>query len=99
MQPRPTRSSEATIIGAIVTDTTAADTPLGYNVHVETRRYVVPGMHCSHCEAAVREELSAVAGVDSVTVDLETKRVEVSGESLDDAAIRESIEKAGYEAA
>jgi copper chaperone CopZ len=56
-------------------------------------------MHCSHCEAAVREEVSAVAGVDSVTVDLETKRVEVSGESLDDAAIRESIEKAGYEAA
>jgi copper chaperone CopZ len=66
---------------------------------VESRRYVVPGMHCAHCEAAVREEISAVAGVASVTVDLETKRVEVTGDELDDAAIRAAIEEAGYDAA
>ena len=47
----------------------------------------------------MREEVSAVAGVESVTVDLETKRVEVSGSELDDAAIRAAIEEAGYEAA
>jgi copper chaperone len=66
---------------------------------VETRLYVVPGMHCGHCVAAVEEEVSAVAGVDAVAVDLDTKRVEVSGETLDDAAIRAAIEEAGYEAA
>jgi len=66
---------------------------------METTLYVVPGMHCGHCEAAVRDEVSAVPGVESVAVDLETKRVEVSGESLDDAAIRAAIEEAGYEAA
>jgi copper chaperone len=66
---------------------------------METRLYVVPGMHCGHCEAAVKEEVSEVRGVESVAVDLETKRVEVSGEALDDAAIREAIEEAGYEAA
>ncbi len=66
---------------------------------METTLYVVPGMHCGHCEAAVREEVSAVPGVESVAVDLETKRVEVSGEALDDAAIRAAIEEAGYEAA
>ena len=66
---------------------------------MERRLYVVPGMHCAHCEEAVREEVSAVAGVESVTVDLETKRVEVSGSGLDDAAIRAAIEEAGYEAA
>lgn len=66
---------------------------------METRLYVVPGMHCGHCEAAVKEEVSALAGVASVLVDLETKRVEVSGEALDDRAIREAIEEAGYEAA
>lgn len=66
---------------------------------METVAYDVPGMHCGHCEAAVRDEVSALAGVASVTVDLETKRVEVSGEALDDAAIRAAIEEAGYEAA
>ena len=66
---------------------------------METRLYVVPGMHCGHCQAAVKDEVSAVAGVASVVVDLETKRVEVSGEALDDAAIRDAIEEAGYEAA
>ncbi len=65
---------------------------------METRLYVVPGMHCGHCVAAVEEEVSAVPGVESVTVDLETKRVEVTGEALEDAAIRAAIEEAGYEA-
>ena len=66
---------------------------------MDDRRYVVPGMHCGHCEAAVTEEVSAVPGVESVDVDLETKRVEVHGSALDDAAIRAAIEEAGYEAA
>ena len=64
-----------------------------------TLTYTVPGMHCSHCEAAVTEEISAVDGVESVAVDLASKRVEVVGEELDDAAIRAAIEEAGYEAA
>ncbi len=61
--------------------------------------YSVPGMSCAHCVAAVEGELSALAGVAAVAVDLETKRVEVRGEALDDAAIRAAIEEAGYEAA
>jgi copper chaperone CopZ len=55
-------------------------------------------MHCAHCERAVREELGAVAGVESVGVDLESKRVVVQGEGLDDGALRAAIEEAGYEA-
>ena len=66
---------------------------------MDTVVYVVPGMSCSHCEAAVAEEISALPGVEGVAVDLETKRVEVSGTALDDAAIRAAIEEAGYEAA
>jgi copper chaperone CopZ len=66
---------------------------------VESRLYVVPGMSCEHCEAAVREQVTAVAGVESVTVDLEVKRVEVSGKELDDTAIRAAIEEAGYDVA
>ncbi len=61
--------------------------------------YTVPGMHCGHCERAVETEVGAVAGVSSVEVDLETKRVTVQGEELDDAAVRAAIVDAGYEAA
>jgi copper chaperone CopZ len=66
---------------------------------VETREYTVPGIHCSHCQAAVTEEVTAVVGVESVVVDLDAKRVVVRGVELDDAAIRAAIEEAGYEAA
>ena len=65
----------------------------------ETLTYSVSGMHCGHCEQAVSEEVSAVLGVESVAVDLETKRVTVVGEALDDAELRAAIDEAGYEAA
>jgi copper chaperone len=65
----------------------------------ETATYSVPAMHCGHCERAVKEEVGAVRGVASVDVDLETKIVTVTGEPLDDAALRAAIEEAGYEAA
>lgn len=66
---------------------------------METREYTVRGMHCRHCEASVKEEVSSVPGVSQVLVNLRRKRVEVRGESLDDAAIRAAIRDAGYEAA
>jgi copper chaperone len=65
----------------------------------ETLTYTVPGMHCDHCKAAVTAELSTVEGVEDVAVDLDSKRVEVTGERLDDDAIRAAIVEAGYEAA
>jgi copper chaperone CopZ len=61
--------------------------------------YSVPGIHCAHCERAVREEVGIVAGVVSVHVDLSEKLVTVRGGDLDDARIRAAIEAAGYEAA
>jgi copper chaperone len=60
--------------------------------------YTVPGMSCDHCTHAVTDELSAVDGVESVHVDLDTKRVTVSGDPLDDGALRAAILEAGYEA-
>ena len=65
----------------------------------ETKTYTVPGMHCGHCEAAVTRELSGVAGVAGVTVDLDRKLVTVTGERLDDTALRTAIDQAGYEVA
>ena len=65
----------------------------------ETVTFRVPGMSCVHCRAAVTSELSSVAGVESVSVDLDEKVVTVRGSSLDDAALRASIDEAGYEVA
>lgn len=61
--------------------------------------YSVPGMSCGHCRVAITAEVAAVAGVDSVDVDLDTKLVRITGENLDDAALVAAIDEAGYEAA
>ena len=52
-------------------------------------RYNVPVMELTY----------AVAGVESVDVDLERKLVVVRGDDVDDAAVRAAIDEAGYEAA
>ena len=65
----------------------------------DTKTYSVPAIHCGHCAAAITEEVSAVAGVHDVDVDLEAKVVTIRGETLSDEALREAIEEAGYEAA
>jgi copper chaperone len=65
----------------------------------ETATYTVPAIHCAHCVASIREEVSEVEGVDDVDVDLDTKIVTVQGSRLDDAAVRAAIEEAGYAAA
>lgn len=57
----------------------------------------VPGMSCGHCEAAVKGEVSKVAGVSGVAVDLQTKIVTVAGDALDRDAIVAAIDEAGYE--
>ena len=57
----------------------------------------VPGMTCGHCEAAVKGEVGKVAGVASVSVDLDTKIVTVDGDGLDRAAIVAAIDEAGFE--
>jgi copper chaperone len=65
----------------------------------ETVTYHVPKIHCAHCGASIKEQVSEVAGVASVEVDVDTKVVTIRGESLDGTALRVAIEEAGYEAA
>jgi copper chaperone CopZ len=59
--------------------------------------YIVQGMTCEHCRASVTEEVSEVPGVASVDVDLATGRVTVTGEEVDEAAVRAAVDEAGYE--
>ena len=64
----------------------------------ETLTYVVDEMSCDHCKAAVSGEVSKLAGVELVDVDLLTKRVVVHGAGLDDEAVVAAIDEAGYDA-
>ena len=65
----------------------------------ETMTLSVPGMTCGHCEAAVKQEVGAVAGVTGVDVDLDTKDVVVAGSALDRDAIVAAIDEAGFDVA
>ncbi|MFE1082158.1 Copper chaperone CopZ [Brevibacterium iodinum ATCC 49514] len=66
-----------------------------------TTTITVSGMTCGHCEAAVKEELGALAGVSDVAVDLnaggDSPVTITSSAALDDAAIRAAVDEAGYE--
>jgi copper chaperone len=68
-------------------------------VTMRTISYSVPDVSCSHCRAAIAAAVSAVSGVDTVEVDLDTKIVTVGGDPLDTAAIAAAIDAAGYEVA
>lgn len=61
----------------------------------------VTGMTCSNCVAHVTKDLSAVPGVEDVSVELHaggTSDVTVFSDApLDEAALREAVDEAGYD--
>lgn len=61
------------------------------------RTYAVPDISCEHCVRAITDEVSPLAGVTALEVDLEAKEVRVAGG--DDEAIRAAIDTAGYDIA
>jgi copper chaperone len=69
------------------------------NAESQELLFTVPGMTCGHCEAAVKREVGAVAGVSDIDVDLDSKLVTVRGEALDRDQIVMAIDEAGYDVA
>lgn len=65
---------------------------------MDSRKYSVTGMTCNHCVASVTEEVSEVAGVTGVDVDLEGASMVVTGTDYDDAAVLNAVKEAGYTA-
>jgi copper chaperone CopZ len=64
-------------------------------MHTET--ITVTGMTCDHCVASVTEEISELAGVEGVAVDLPTGAVTItSSQPLDPATVTAAVEEAGY---
>jgi len=59
--------------------------------------YSVTGMTCDHCARAVASEISAITGVNDVSVDVATGEVAVLSDApLDRGAVREAVEEAGF---
>ncbi len=66
---------------------------------VITTNYLVTGMTCGHCEASVREEVSAVAGVATVQASASAGTLSVtSAVDLDPAQVVAAVREAGYTA-
>lgn len=62
--------------------------------------FLVEGMTCSHCVASVTEEVSALDGVESVSVDLNaggaSRVMVVSSKPVEVESIRAAVTDAGY---
>lgn len=61
----------------------------------------VDGMACDGCERTVTDALEALEGISSATADHESDRVRVEHDpsTVDESAIGDAIEDAGYEVA
>ena len=65
-----------------------------------TTEFAVTGMSCSHCESAIRSEVSALPGVTRVEVSAESGILRVSQAApVADAVILAAVDEAGYTAA
>jgi len=79
-------------------------TPIPYGERVlmsqtgAVREYTVLGMTCDHCVLSVTEEVSELAGVQNVDVELASGRLVVTGDASEQA-VRDAVAEAGYEVA
>ena len=65
-----------------------------------SHEYTVNGMTCSHCVAAVAEEVGQIDGIADVDVDLATGSLSfTSDKPVDPAKVSAAVEEAGYELA
>ena len=64
-----------------------------------TQTHVVRGMSCSHCVASVTEAVAEIPGVTDVAADLDSGRLTVTGDKVEDAAVAAAVNDAGYELA
>ncbi|MCM1293867.1 MAG: permease [Bacteroides sp.] len=61
------------------------------------KEYIITGMNCPHCQAAVTRSIQGVSGVTSVDVDLKSGRATVDGDH-DSLRLIEAVRLAGFDA-
>ena len=62
-----------------------------------TQEYIITGMNCPHCQSAVKKAIAAVAGVETVEVDLQGGLAIVEG-TAPQADVIAAVHAAGFEA-
>ena len=63
-----------------------------------TATYTVSGMTCSHCVSSVTEEVSTIAGVTDVQVELASGALTITSEApVEETAVKAAVDEAGYE--
>lgn len=68
------------------------------NISDMSKVYIIKGMNCPHCQAAVTKSISAVKGVKQVDVNLSTGRATVEGVQTD-ADVVKAVRDAGFDVA
>lgn len=64
--------------------------------NVKNLNIIVKGMTCNHCKATIEENVGKLSGINSVEADINTGRVNLTGEDLNIDQIAEKIESLGY---
>ena len=62
----------------------------------DAQTYSVPDINCDHCVQSITGEVTKVAGVSAVVIDIDTKTVAVTGGETADVIA--AIDEAGYDA-
>lgn len=62
----------------------------------QTNTLTVSGMSCENCAAKLRKALESLNGVQQVEIEVESGKVDISGEELNAPAIAATIASAGY---
>ena len=62
-----------------------------------TKEYIIKGMNCPHCQAAVSRSIAAVAGVTDVEVNLSTGKARVEGDAKPQDVVA-AVRAAGFDA-
>lgn len=60
------------------------------------RVFLIKGMTCNHCRANAEKAIRSVKGVESVSVDLQSGVATVTGDDIDDNAVKEAVESIGF---
>jgi copper chaperone CopZ len=64
---------------------------------METRKVVIPAIHCAHCGRTIERELGELTGVQNVTVDIGGKTATIAWETPADwPAIESLLKEIGY---
>ena len=74
---------------------TVNDTTGGFSAE-NIKTIWVGGMTCNHCKANVENSIKSAEGVEEVSVDLTTGKVNITGKSIDLDKIKSGIESIGY---